>query len=105
MWYAHSNKEDRFNGAAGITRRKHYKKIKEETNLLDASMGPPELPGGNAGIARWMGHGEEELQWGRRNYPAETRFGLALFPENRQGFNGAAGITRRKRERPEINGA
>ena len=38
-----------------------------------ASMGPPELPGGNvsetaARIERYL-----ELQWGRRNYPAETR--------------------------------
>ena len=37
-----------------------------------ASMGPPELPGGNA-----LTHGARlalkcALQWGRRNYPAET---------------------------------
>ena len=37
-----------------------------------ASMGPPELPGGN-----WFALTEQplaviELQWGRRNYPAET---------------------------------
>ena len=85
-----------FNGAAGITRRKHVLGGVPCLRQHVASMGPPELPGGNAASA-WrcsestakasMGPPElpggnpsmsaskrsaAELQWGRRNYPAET---------------------------------
>ena len=37
-----------------------------------ASMGPPELPGGNAEKRGTVGAPAASLQWGRRNYPAET---------------------------------
>ena len=35
-------------------------------------MGPPELPGGNCLIDKGEPRVTVELQWGRRNYPAET---------------------------------
>ena len=88
----------RFNGAAGITRRKPLSDLAAEVIFFIASMGPPELPGGN-GLQHGLQHRHRlGLQWGRRNYPAET---TALCPagETRpRSFNGAAGITRRKRE-------
>ena len=86
-----------FNGAAGITRRKPAPGMRiragiaslqwgrrnypAETvhapplrpNLGAASMGPPELPGGNGGVLGCV-VGHFGLQWGRRNYPAETAF-------------------------------
>ena len=37
-----------------------------------ASMGPPELPGGNGRGKMEKAIEEVGLQWGRRNYPAET---------------------------------
>ena len=138
--------QHRFNGAAGITRRKHLNSFIQQRGCKYASMGPPELPGGNArpwavlrqeGERASMGPPElpggnglvvasidefiYELQWGRRNYPAETRhagnipcvsysvlqWGRRNYPAEtilRSGrrmragrcFNGAAGITRRK---------
>ena len=136
----------RFNGAAGITRRKLRRAASQPGHAGVASMGPPELPGGNQVVAetdlnkgtalQWgrrnypaettpraprsrrrdtasMGppelpggnmeaRGELRvypgvLQWGRRNYPAETRAGPISVDQARPGFNGAAGITRRKR--------
>ena len=84
-------------------------------------MGPPELPGGNGAdpfsVATWrkaLQWGRRNypaetcartgmeletafrLQWGRRNYPAETRRRRPRIPGGKSGFNGAAGITRRK---------
>ena len=70
------------------------------TGLLSgrsASMGPPELPGGNAAIG-CAGPAVALLQWGRRNYPAETGAGQNTTPPIATCFNGAAGITRRKRQ-------
>ena len=61
-----------------------------------ASMGPPELPGGNVVLPLDHGSAIERLQWGRRNYPAETLQAPVLLPPLHRGFNGAAGITRRK---------
>ena len=84
-------------------------------------MGPPELPGGNqrlgraappsargfngaAGITRrkppalvMVAKRQPLLQWGRRNYPAETRAAGSMAFGSSLCFNGAAGITRRKR--------
>ena len=86
----------RFNGAAGITRRKRSPKPaiptapsslqwgrrnypaetlpdgKNDPARILASMGPPELPGGNPYAAWLMVKIVPPLQWGRRNYPAET---------------------------------
>ena len=62
----------------------------------NASMGPPELPGGNTVQLIPDRLEQPLLQWGRRNYPAET---CGRWPARRcrwTGFNGAAGITRRK---------
>ena len=84
-------------------------------------MGPPELPGGNADLVVLDECHTRRLQWGRRNYPAETtvswvtpgpmtmmlQWGRRNYPaETSEGaptvasfsicFNGAAGITRRK---------
>ena len=86
-----------------------------------ASMGPPELPGGNDSTDLAAARAEA-LQWGRRNYPAETcgrssasrrrsrslQWGRRNYPAETaappaclagaSSFNGAAGITRRKPE-------
>ena len=35
-------------------------------------MGPPELPGGNGQDGQTVEFDQHGLQWGRRNYPAET---------------------------------
>ena len=96
---AHRRAWSCFNGAAGITRRKHRQKpnIGEALNVCaKASMGPPELPGGNVGDGHAAASSQWMLQWGRRNYPAETWCeGSDRFSSARR-FNGAAGITRRK---------
>ena len=63
----------RFNGAAGITRRKHTSTTNQTIHVNIASMGPPELPGGNLLKNGRVGLCYDGLQWGRRNYPAETR--------------------------------
>ena len=133
-----------FNGAAGITRRKqpprrplgggdlpasmgppelpggnHYRPVLNR-RARHASMGPPELPGGNSRpgvpsvvatcplqwgrrnypaettIDRSSTVARATLQWGRRNYPAETRVAVTLLGQGSNRFNGAAGITRRK---------
>ena len=79
-----------------------------------ASMGPPELPGGNASPGCSRCRSPASLQWGRRNYPAETYRGGREVPQGGAGFNGAAGITRRKQgpgrapaaaRTPSFNGA
>ena len=62
----------RFNGAAGITRRKRAEVPSQVGDRALASMGPPELPGGNVSSARMLPRSTSMLQWGRRNYPAET---------------------------------
>ena len=61
-----------------------------------ASMGPPELPGGNVHDYDKFVKEREELQWGRRNYPAETPSLVVCDELHELRFNGAAGITRRK---------
>ena len=110
-----------FNGAAGITRRKLEGCDLPGAGASSASMGPPELPGGNGDADSEEGHRAPLLQWGRRNYPAETTparippprcarasMGPPELPGGNRGtsrrrctpfpsFNGAAGITRRKR--------
>ena len=111
----------RFNGAAGITRRKLHRAPAGTRNEFGASMGPPELPGGNLNVAfgadlmkRMLQWGRRNypaetwnlrvkhrdrivaLQWGRRNYPAETKCAVKEGCASRSCFNGAAGITRRK---------
>ena len=40
-------------------------------------MGPPELPGGNIRVFWVQIPAEFSLQWGRRNYPAETTVTVA----------------------------
>ena len=62
----------RFNGAAGITRRKPLRAGFLTAFAMPASMGPPELPGGNRGNREAEKDCLQLLQWGRRNYPAET---------------------------------
>ena len=59
-------------------------------------MGPPELPGGNSAAAGISVNRLPSLQWGRRNYPAETPAPPGAEQSPAKGFNGAAGITRRK---------
>ena len=84
-----------FNGAAGITRRKQTERC-TSCRLTWASMGPPELPGGN--LRQWYQEWlVSVLQWGRRNYPAETAGREVGSFAGGARFNGAAGITRRKR--------
>ena len=85
-----------FNGAAGITRRKHavINAAGELTGLLQ--WGRRNYPAETSVVSGMLVVYARQLQWGRRNYPAETsesRCGL-VFPRR---FNGAAGITRRKR--------
>ena len=114
----------RFNGAAGITRRKLAHRQGKRRRGDQASMGPPELPGGNMQETKPTRTRDGELQWGRRNYPAETspvpldvgplkvmlQWGRRNYPaetivilesnsRRQYGFNGAAGITRRKQAR------
>ena len=110
-----------FNGAAGITRRKRPRQTEARREHARASMGPPELPGGNFGgdqewfplgvasmgppelpggnffVIEWLSIWERMLQWGRRNYPAETPTRSCKDSQSVLRFNGAAGITRRKR--------
>ena len=62
----------RFNGAAGITRRKRAAAARGYRLPAAASMGPPELPGGNRAYMMRITLQYYRLQWGRRNYPAET---------------------------------
>ena len=109
-----------FNGAAGIHRRKPAQAAGEEEADGQASMGPPEFTGGNPNIRsgtydqiptlQWgrrnspaetrPAHADRrcppELQWGRRNSPAETGLAAGAVRRRRRGFNGAAGIHRRK---------
>ena len=111
-----------FNGAAGITRRKlaapiptttamamlqwgrrnypaeTYSAVPSDAMVFLASMGPPELPGGNPRGRDLYGSERNPLQWGRRNYPAETRCRQMALRRYRRCFNGAAGITRRKHD-------
>ena len=91
-----SGRELCFNGAAGITRRKRLRRERLGDLQVEASMGPPELPGGNSPRASNTGTPASMLQWGRRNYPAETRADTAIWLAELRSFNGAAGITRRK---------
>ena len=90
----------RFNGAAGITRRKPQRQADLQARRDVASMGPPELPGGNGGDAHTKSKLLAELQWGRRNYPAETSVAETGLHHRLSCFNGAAGITRRKHPVP-----
>ena len=64
--------------------------------LTGASMGPPELPGGNLAADEAGDAVIISLQWGRRNYPAETLTASWVLSTGLLSFNGAAGITRRK---------
>ena len=75
------------NGRQGLT---------SSTDRSRASMGPPELPGGNLRHTISPNIGTLVLQWGRRNYPAETHRIPPRPPCLGIRFNGAAGITRRK---------
>ena len=116
-----------FNGAAGITRRKQGKHNASRRQGQPASMGPPELPGGNPAATLRSGRRCSPLQWGRRNYPAETDGVDAVQPLHSlasmgppelpggnaalvattrmvpRRFNGAAGITRRKPVAPSTS--
>ena len=116
----HRRSGSRFNGAAGIHRRKPGTVSAGRSRRLLASMGPPEFTGGNPDIAAidcctikcFNGaagiHRRKPtfrsltptrisaLQWGRRNSPAETRSRRAVTVPVRTRFNGAAGIHRRK---------
>ena len=85
-----------FNGAAGITRRKLAVCEAALHVVKRASMGPPELPGGNIPAPTIAATPAASIQWGRRNYPAETRSGGRSRRRSGPRFNGAAGITRRK---------
>ena len=107
-----------FNGAAGVHRRK-YQDRRQARHRLDASMGPPAFTGGNSAAteraeklarasmgppaftggnsgrrAQRAGH-RPVLQWGRRRSPAEIS--RCVRGSNcGAGFNGAAGVHRRK---------
>ena len=59
-------------------------------------MGPPEFTGGNLRRSRLISNVSATLQWGRRNSPAETPRPRRRACRSRRGFNGAAGIHRRK---------
>ena len=61
-----------FNGAAGIHRRKPARGV-GHSYCVQASMGPPEFTGGNITPTGEALRLLVELQWGRRNSPAETR--------------------------------
>ena len=61
----------RFNGAAGIHRRKLLRK-RYHLGGGPASMGPPEFTGGNTRLTWKYVLLRRKLQWGRRNSPAET---------------------------------
>ena len=61
-----------FNGAAGIHRRKHGRVPVHDRCGTRASMGPPEFTGGNSWSPGTNMMENPELQWGRRNSPAET---------------------------------
>ena len=91
-----------FNGAAGITRRKQAGALAAESGAVRASMGPPELPGGNMRGYHPVRFQLSTLQWGRRNYPAETTSTTRIHALTTPRFNGAAGITRRKQKRWEL---
>ena len=41
-------------------------------------MGPPELPGGNSINGNLIATSNIMLQWGRRNYPAETSIAVVM---------------------------
>ena len=111
----------RFNGAAGIHRRKletraeilraHSRPLQwgrrnspAETQVYwdhqqtpnHASMGPPEFTGGNMPWRTILLRTQGSLQWGRRNSPAETPTNEKRPGAITSGFNGAAGIHRRK---------
>ena len=51
-------------------------------------MGPPELPGGNASTRSRAPPKRWKLQWGRRNYPAETRENLDIPREGEEASMG-----------------
>ena len=114
-----------FNGAAGIHRRKRTATSRSAGGGRGASMGPPEFTGGNRRRKHHSIPTQSGLQWGRRNSPAETTRRRAGWPWTRAGlqwgrrnspaetpapptpkplllagFNGAAGIHRRKPAAP-----
>ena len=88
----------RFNGAAGIHRRKRSERDRGPDRCRNASMGPPEFTGGNGRCCAQSTSTTSTLQWGRRNSPAETCMVFSLV-SGWTGFNGAAGIHRRKLDR------
>ena len=94
----------RFNGAAGIHRRKHVPQRRPPDARRMASMGPPEFTGGNGTRGYVLPMPAGVLQWGRRNSPAETSRIRCERCSGHSRFNGAAGIHRRKHHRPGDRG-
>ena len=84
-----------FNGAAGITRRKRTGAACSRTRRSRLQWGRRNYPA-ETSIRRRRRPGATSLQWGRRNYPAETINVSPAIANEYAGFNGAAGITRRK---------
>ena len=71
----------RFNGAAGLHRRRDHRELRGFAELVDASMGPPVFTGG--GMASFARHSlRPALQWGRRSSPAEGRPRVCGAPEH-----------------------
>ena len=86
----------RFNGAAGITRRKPTGAPASPTSGSTLQWGRRNYPAETDGVTMIDRPTNYPLQWGRRNYPAETAARSPGFGSPWRGFNGAAGITRRK---------
>ena len=95
---ARSRPPGRFNGAAGITRRKLII-VRRPAAAQRASMGPPELPGGNQQHRQLPGEGLKVASMGPPELPGGNLTALPAELLAPACFNGAAGITRRKRAR------
>ena len=85
-----------FNGAAGITRRKLTFDLMMEMQEIQLQWGRRNYPAETRGALAGSAIEPQRLQWGRRNYPAETRLCTGGAGQAQPCFNGAAGITRRK---------
>ena len=95
----------RFNEAAGFTRRKHRmpgSNVRRRQPEPEASMRPPDLPGGNPGKdADEAAHAGKPQRFNEaagftRRKPATTVSADLLYGSYLRRFNEAAGFTRRK---------
>ena len=93
-----SSEKPGFNGAAGITRRKRGSDGPGSHQRTGLQWGRRNYPAETARDDNAPHQPPHQLQWGRRNYPAETCCsGRRATTRPSTCFNGAAGITRRKR--------